>query len=202
NTCVNLRFAQPPTAAMASATGPSALTDPFDLGIHTPVNLNRRARTALLQNSPAVVDGPARVLLTHQTTNEHTPSPLTATSAAVVTEGSHFGPASNLPGPTRDTERQPVSIIESANRLAHERVEEYNAKLRVFQALCAKFEEAIAQFSAGPERELAQKFSDDFLDSWNEALSGTKTTSRPTYSTVAARSLAVERPHQQRQQQQ
>ncbi|KAJ0127567.1 hypothetical protein HZ326_29331 [Fusarium oxysporum f. sp. albedinis] len=34
------------------------------------------------------------------------------------------------------------SIIESANDLARERVEEYNAKLAVFQAFCAKFEEA------------------------------------------------------------
>jgi hypothetical protein len=32
--------------------------------------------------------------------------------------------------------------IESANNLARERVEEYNAKLMVFQAFCAKFEEA------------------------------------------------------------
>ncbi|KAJ3453885.1 hypothetical protein MRS44_018517 [Fusarium solani] len=35
-----------------------------------------------------------------------------------------------------------VSIVESANRLARERVEEYNAKLTVFQAFCAKFKEA------------------------------------------------------------
>ncbi|KAH7118196.1 hypothetical protein B0J13DRAFT_569727 [Dactylonectria estremocensis] len=47
---------------MASATiRPPAVPDPFDLGIHTPANLNRGARTALLQNSPAVVNGPVGV---------------------------------------------------------------------------------------------------------------------------------------------
>ncbi|KAH7109576.1 hypothetical protein B0J13DRAFT_578852, partial [Dactylonectria estremocensis] len=49
-------------AAMASATSyPPVIPDPFDLGIHTPANLNRGARTALLQNSPAVLNGPAGV---------------------------------------------------------------------------------------------------------------------------------------------
>ncbi|KAI5455744.1 hypothetical protein BGZ63DRAFT_397870 [Mariannaea sp. PMI_226] len=108
---------------MASATGPSALTDPFDLGTHTPVNLNRIARTALSQNSPAAVDGPARVLLMRPRTNERSPSPLTATSAAVVTEGSHFGPASSLPGSTRTrsanrypSSSQPIKLSTSAGR--------------------------------------------------------------------------------------
>ncbi|KAH7186962.1 hypothetical protein DER44DRAFT_180217 [Fusarium oxysporum] len=44
---------------MASATScPPIVPDPFDLGIHTPANLNRGARTALLQNSPSAVNGP------------------------------------------------------------------------------------------------------------------------------------------------
>ncbi|EWZ00031.1 hypothetical protein FOYG_03943 [Fusarium oxysporum NRRL 32931] len=39
---------------MASfSTSPPAAPDPFDLGIHTPANLNQGAHAALLQNSPA-----------------------------------------------------------------------------------------------------------------------------------------------------
>ncbi|KAM5527196.1 hypothetical protein FOXYSP1_20465 [Fusarium oxysporum f. sp. phaseoli] len=58
NKRLNLRFAQPQAAAMASSTtNPPAAPDPFDLGIHTPANLNRGARAALLQNSPAAVNG-------------------------------------------------------------------------------------------------------------------------------------------------
>jgi hypothetical protein len=41
----------------SSSTIPPAALDPFDLGIHTPINLNRGARAALLQNSPVVVNG-------------------------------------------------------------------------------------------------------------------------------------------------
>jgi hypothetical protein len=51
---------------------------------------------------------------------------------------------------------RPFTIIESANKLARECVEEYNAKLMVFQALCAKFEEAAQQFPTGPQRRFAQ----------------------------------------------
>ncbi|KAM5529030.1 hypothetical protein FOXYSP1_16874 [Fusarium oxysporum f. sp. phaseoli] len=40
----------------SSMTNPPAAPDPFDLGIHTPANLNRGARAALLQNSPAAVN--------------------------------------------------------------------------------------------------------------------------------------------------
>ncbi|EWZ77708.1 hypothetical protein FOWG_17910 [Fusarium oxysporum f. sp. lycopersici MN25] len=50
---------------MASSTAsPPAATDPFDMGIHTPANLNRGARAALLQNSPATVNGTIGVLPT------------------------------------------------------------------------------------------------------------------------------------------
>jgi hypothetical protein len=55
---LNLRFVQSQAAVMASSTTiPAAATDHFDLGIHTRVNLNRGARAALLQNSPAAVNG-------------------------------------------------------------------------------------------------------------------------------------------------
>ncbi|RKK81747.1 hypothetical protein BFJ70_g16118 [Fusarium oxysporum] len=42
-----------------STTSPPAAPNPFDLRIHTPDNLNRGARAALLQNSPAIANGPA-----------------------------------------------------------------------------------------------------------------------------------------------
>jgi hypothetical protein len=35
----------------------------------------------------------------------------------------------------------------------------------VFQAFCAKFEEAAQQFTTGPHRRFAQQFADSFLDS-------------------------------------
>ncbi|KAF4448358.1 hypothetical protein F53441_8233 [Fusarium austroafricanum] len=85
----------------SSTTNPPAAPDPFDLGIHTPANLNRGARAALLQNSPAALQK------------------------------------------------------ELTNDLARKRIEEYNAKLMVFQAFCAKFEEAAQQFTTGPQRRFA-----------------------------------------------
>ncbi|PCD21120.1 hypothetical protein AU210_016546 [Fusarium oxysporum f. sp. radicis-cucumerinum] len=142
---------------MASATScPPIVPDPFDLGIHTPANLNRGARTALLQNSPAVVNGPVGVPPVFGRTAQTPSSPLNAISTAAATEGAqlaHPAPSSD-PAPT--TEQQPVSLIEAATKLARDREEEYNAKLKVFQAFCAKFEEAAKQFTTGPEREFAQ----------------------------------------------
>jgi hypothetical protein len=63
-------------------------------------------------------------------------SPLNAATIAAATEGAE------RVSPSSAFEQQPVSIIESANDLARERVEEYNAKLIVFQAFYAKFKEA------------------------------------------------------------
>ncbi|KAH7460517.1 hypothetical protein FOMA001_g19568 [Fusarium oxysporum f. sp. matthiolae] len=111
--------------------------------------------------------------------------------------------------PARTTEQQPVSLIETATKLARDRAEEYNAKLKVFQAFCAKFEEAAKQFTTGPEREFAQKFADSFLDSWNQALTDAKSAPAPTYSAIAALPPAANnalahqpRHHQQQRQQQ
>ncbi|KNB17546.1 hypothetical protein FOXG_21965 [Fusarium oxysporum f. sp. lycopersici 4287] len=193
---------------MASATScPPIVPDPFDLGIHTPANLNRGARTALLQNSPAVVSGPVGVPLAFGRTAQMPSSPLNAISTAAATEGAqlaHPAPSSD-PAPT--AEQQPVSLIEAATKLARDRAEEYNAKLKVFQALCAKFEEAVKQFTTGPEREFAQKFADSFLDSWNQALTDAKSAPAPTtYSAIAAsppaanNALAHQPRHHQQQQ--
>ncbi|TXB99391.1 hypothetical protein FocTR4_00014550 [Fusarium oxysporum f. sp. cubense] len=189
NKRLDLRFAQPQAAAMASSTtNPPAAPDPFDLGIHTPANLNRGARAALLQNSPAAVNstigvspGPRRMAQTPS-------SPLSAATIAAATEGAARGNLSST------FEQQPVSIIESANDLARERIEEYNAKLMVFQAFCTKFEEAAQQFTTGPHRRFAQQFADSFLDSWKRELSSAgPTIPKPTYSSVAAASPRTDR---------
>ncbi|KAI8416432.1 hypothetical protein FOFC_02742 [Fusarium oxysporum] len=80
-----------------------------------------------------------------------------------------------------------VSLIQAVAKLTRDRVEEYNAKLKVFQAFCDKFEEAVKQFTTGPEREFAQKFVDSFLGSWNQALTDAESAPVPTtYSAIAA----------------
>ncbi|KAG7414943.1 hypothetical protein Forpi1262_v016789 [Fusarium oxysporum f. sp. raphani] len=162
------------------------------------------------KNSPAVVNGPVGVPPAFGRTAQTPSSPLNAISTAAATEGAqlaHPAPSSD-PAPT--TEQQPVSLIETATKLARDRAEEYNAKLKVFQAFCAKFEEAAKQFTTGPEREFAQKFADSFLDSWNQALTDAKSApAHTTYSAVAASPPAANnalahqpRHHQQQRQQQ
>ncbi|KAG7408661.1 hypothetical protein Forpe1208_v012330 [Fusarium oxysporum f. sp. rapae] len=196
---------------MASAPScPPIVPDPFDLGIHTPANLNRGARTALLQNSPAVVNGPVGAPPAFGRTAQTPSSPLNAISTAAATEGAQLANPAPSADPAPTTEQQPVSLIETATKLARDRAEEYNAKLKVFQAFCAKFEEAAKQFTTGPEREFAQKFADSFLDSWNQALTDAKSAPAPTtYSAVAASPPAANnalarqpRHHQQQRKQQ
>ncbi|TVY74156.1 hypothetical protein Focb16_v005833 [Fusarium oxysporum f. sp. cubense] len=182
----------------SSMTSPPDVSDRFDLGIHTPANLDRGARAALLQNSPAIVNGPVGVSPGPGRTAQTPSSPLNAATTAAATEGAERA------NPTSIFE-QPISIIKSANELARERVEEYNAKLMAPQAFRAKFEEAAQQFTAGPQRRFARQFADSFLGIWKQELSGSgPTTPKPTYSSVAA-SLPAARPrpihhHQQQQQ--
>ncbi|EWZ28983.1 hypothetical protein FOZG_17282 [Fusarium oxysporum Fo47] len=119
NKRLDLRFAQSQAAVMDSSTMilPAA-PDRFDLGIHTPVNLSRGARAALLQNNPAAVigtigvsPGPGRMAQTPS-------SPANPATTAAATEGAErVSPASNF-------EQGPISINESANDLARERMEE------------------------------------------------------------------------------
>ncbi|KAG7404171.1 hypothetical protein Forpe1208_v015675 [Fusarium oxysporum f. sp. rapae] len=155
----------------SSTTNPPAAPDPFDLGIHTPANLNRGARAALLQNSPAAVNGTIGVSPGPRRMAQTPSSPLSAATIAAATEGAARG------NPSSTFEQQPVSIIESANDLAHERIEEYNAKLM---------------------------FADSFLDSWKRELSSAgPTIPKPTYSSVAAASPRTDRDrltHRQQQQ--
>ncbi|CZR45033.1 uncharacterized protein FPRO_14799 [Fusarium proliferatum ET1] len=186
----------------SSPTIPPVAPDPFDLGVHTPANLNRRARAALLQNSPAVVNSPIGVSPRPGRTAQTPSSPLNAATTAAATEGAERANPASTP------EQQPISIIESANDLARKHAEEYDAKLMVFQAFCAKLEEANKQFTSGPQRRFAQKFVDSVLDAWKRELSSDVPASKPTYSSVAAASLPADRArtahqhhhHQQQQQ--
>ncbi|KAG7437412.1 hypothetical protein Forpi1262_v001966 [Fusarium oxysporum f. sp. raphani] len=158
----------------SSTTNPPAAPDPFDLGIHTPANLNRGARAALLQNSPAAVNGTIGVSPGPRRMAQTPSSPLNAATIAAATEGAERASLSST------FEQQPVSIIESANNLARERVEEYNAKHMVFQAFCA-----------------------NFLDSWKRELSSARPIiPKPTYSSVAAASPRTDRNHLTHRQQQ
>jgi hypothetical protein len=189
---------------MASfSTSPPAAPDPFDLGIHTPANLNRGARAALLQNSPATVNGTIGVLPVPRQMAQTPSSPLIAATAAAATEEAARANSPSI------SEQQPISIIESANDLAREHAEEYNAKLMVSQTFCAKFEEAAQQFATGPQRRFARQLADSFLGIWKRELSGSgPTTPKPSYSSVAAISLPAahvrpaHRHHQQHHQQQ
>ncbi|KAL9563921.1 hypothetical protein ACKAV7_011956 [Fusarium commune] len=155
----------------SSTTNPPVAPDPFDLGIHTPANLNRGARAALLQNSPAAVNGTIGVSPGPRRMAQTPSSPLSAATIAAATEGAARG------NPPSTFEQQPVSIVESANDLAQERIEEYNAKLM---------------------------FADSFLDSWKRELSSAgPTIPKPTYSSVAAASPPTDRgrlTHRQQQQ--
>ncbi|EXL90519.1 hypothetical protein FOIG_16240 [Fusarium odoratissimum NRRL 54006] len=179
----------------SSMTSPPDVSDRFDLGIHTPANLDRGARAALLQNSPAIVNGPVGVSPGPGRTAQTPSSLLNAATTAAAMEGAERA------NPTSIFE-QPISIIKSANDLACERVEEYNTKLMAPQAFRAKFEEAAQQFTAGPQRRFAQQFADSFLGIWKQELSGDAPASKPTYSSVAA-SLPTNRarPTPQHQQQ-
>ncbi|RKK10082.1 hypothetical protein BFJ65_g15382 [Fusarium oxysporum f. sp. cepae] len=184
----------------SSMTIPPAALDPFDLGIHTPVNLNRGARAALLQNSPAAVNGTIGVSTGPGRMAQTPSSPLNPATIAAATEGAERA------SPASIFEQRPISIVESANDLAREHVEEYNIKLGVFQAFCAKFEEAAQQFVTGPQRRFAQQFADDFLGFWKRELSCSgSATPKPTYSSVAAAAPPTDHDrltHRQQQQQQ
>ncbi|KAL9560662.1 hypothetical protein ACKAV7_015225 [Fusarium commune] len=116
---------------MASATScPPIVPDPFDLGIHTPANLNRGAHTTVLQNSPAVVNGPVGVPPAFGRTAQTPASPLNAISTAAATEGAQLAHPAPSADPAPTTEQQPVSLIETATKLARDHAEEYNAKFK------------------------------------------------------------------------
>ncbi|RKK07770.1 hypothetical protein BFJ66_g12230 [Fusarium oxysporum f. sp. cepae] len=119
----------------SSMTSLPAVLDRFDLRIYTPANLNREAHAALLQNSPAIVNSPVGVSPGLGRTAQIPSLPLNAATTAAAAEGAERANPTSI-------YNQLISIIKSANDLACKHVEEYNAKLMVFQAFCAKFKEA------------------------------------------------------------
>ncbi|PCD26108.1 hypothetical protein AU210_012540 [Fusarium oxysporum f. sp. radicis-cucumerinum] len=79
-----------------STTSPPAAPNPFDLRIHTPDNLNRGARAALLQNSPAIANGPVSVSPRPGQTAQTPSSPLNAATTAAATEEAKLANTSSI----------------------------------------------------------------------------------------------------------
>jgi hypothetical protein len=86
-----------------------------------------------LQNSQAAVNGTIGVSPGPGRMAQTPSSPLNPATTTAATEGAERS------SPASIFEQGPTFIIESANDLVRERVEEYNTKLTVFQAFCAKY---------------------------------------------------------------
>ena len=178
---------------MAMATSsPPCEPDRFDLGIHTPENLARGARAALLRDSSPVdvtdIGGSAGRGRIAQTPS----SPLTKICNAAIAEGQQRDDFPALPAPIiQEQQLLPIDITDAANQLADEQAAAYNAKLKVFRTFCAHFNEAAKEFPSGPERDFTQHFSGSFLGFWKRTLSNTQSASSPTYSSVAAAAAAM-----------
>ena len=166
---------------MASASSsPPHNDDPFDLCPRTPFSLARRARVALLRNSPATGEGEIGVSGSALRTAYTPSSPLHAVSYAAATEGSqravHFDSSDPDPQPGDG----PVSITNAADKLVVAQNEVYSAKLAVFRAFCSSFDDTAKQFTSGPALQFAQKFSSSFLQYWTDVLAGTHSNLPPT----------------------
>ncbi|KAJ6439233.1 spectrin repeat domain-containing protein [Purpureocillium lavendulum] len=171
-------------AAMATATGSHASSDPFDLDNHVPLIFADRARAAQLRNSSPVVDRPIGVTPVPRRSAQTPSSPLLRLSNAAATEGAQpeFAPYR----PSLEPILEPVSIVEGANGVAQEQTDAYNAKLAVFQTFCESFDQAAKQFTSGIEHTFANQFATSFLDFWRQSLSILPPVTAPTYSSVAA----------------
>ena len=141
--------------AMASATSLQANSDPFDLGVHTPHDLARLARAAQLRDSSPIVNQPIGAWPAFRGQAQTPSSPLTRLSNTAAVEGAQAEPALNGPGTAEPITLQPVSIVEGANRIAHEQTDAYHAKLAVFEAFCVSFELASKRFTT----DIEHKFS-------------------------------------------
>ena len=119
---------------MATATtSPSNVPDPFDLGDHTPANLARGARAALLRNSSAAAHSPIGIPPRFARAT-HTPSsPLLNTFSAAAVEGAQRHNRYDTPEIPSLTQVEPVSVLEQANKLEREQVEAYQIKVAKFR---------------------------------------------------------------------
>ena len=170
--------------AMATSSPPYG-PDSFDLGVYTPENLARGARAALLRDSSPVEITDIGGSPTRGRIAQTPSSPLTRMCNAAITEGQQLDEFPPLPLPVIQEQQSPINITEAADQLISEQVAAYNVKSRVFRTFCAHFNEAAKEFTTGPELDFAKHFSSSFLKFWKQALSNTKSTSAPTYSSVA-----------------
>ncbi|PWI64361.1 hypothetical protein PCL_10530 [Purpureocillium lilacinum] len=131
-------------AAMAAAMGSHAGSDPFDLDNHIPLTFADRARAAQLGNSSPVVDRPIGVSPASRRLAWTPSSPLLRLSNSAATEGAP--PAYASYRPSLEPIREPVSIVEGANRAAK-------------------------QYTSGIEHTFANRFATSFLDFWRQSLS-------------------------------
>ncbi|PWI64472.1 hypothetical protein PCL_09627 [Purpureocillium lilacinum] len=171
-------------AAMATAMGSHAGSDPFDLDNHIPLTFADRARAAQLRNGSPVVDRPIGVSPAPRRPARTPSSPLLRLSNSAATEGAQ--PAYASYRPSLEPILEPVSIVEGANRVAQEQTDAYNAKLAVFHAFCESFDQAAKQYTSGIEHTFANRFATSFLDFWRQSLSILPPATAPTYSSVAA----------------
>ncbi|PWI64223.1 hypothetical protein PCL_11363 [Purpureocillium lilacinum] len=171
-------------AAMATAMGSHAGSDPFDLDNHIPLTFADRARAAQLRNSSPVVDRPIGVSPAPRRPAQTPSSPLLRLAHSTATEVAQ--PAFSPYRPSLEPILEPVSIVEGANRVAQEQTDAYNAKLAVFHAFCESFDQAAKQFTSGIEHTFANQFATSFLDFWRQSLSILPPVTAPTYSSVAA----------------
>ena len=145
---------------MATATSsPPCEPDWFDLGIHTPKNLARGARAALLRDSSPVEVTDIGVSPARGRIAQTPSSPLTRICNAAIAEGQQLDNFHALPTPAVHEEQSPIDITEAADQLVDEQVAAYNAKLQVFRTFCEHFNEAAKQFTTGPERDFTQHLS-------------------------------------------
>ena len=166
---------------MASASSsPPHNDDPFDLCPRTPFSLARRARVALLRNSPATGEGEIGVSGSALRTAYTPSSPLHAVSYAAATEGSQRAVHFDSSEPDPQSGDGPVSITNAADKLVDAQNEVYSAKLAVFKAFCSSFDATAKQFTSGPALQFAQKFSSSFLQYWTDVLAGTHSNLPPT----------------------
>ena len=102
----------------------------------TPIILNAAARSALLRSGVGTAESEILAIRAHSRRPALTSSPLNPTTGA--TEGAQYTTSGN---PLDLEHQQPVSIAASANRLAQETAKIHEAKIAVFKAFCAAFDE-------------------------------------------------------------
>jgi hypothetical protein len=182
---------------MASATtSPPSISLPSDPGIFTPANPG--ARAALLRHSLPAAEGEVSSSPAYGQTTQTPSSPLNAASHAAATEGAQRANIFSLHDLDQSRQRPPVSVAETADRLAREQTEAHNIKVAVFKAFCSSFDETAKQFTSGPAFRFAQDFTCGFLQYWEQTLSGTTpkaANSQPTYASVTANHAHVGGPH-------